>query len=378
MRSNVSLSATQRPVAELSPSAWDVVVIGAGPAGGAAAAALAAGGVQVLLVDRLKFPREKVCGDGLVPESITALKRIGIDEDIRALGFNCPGYTLVSPSGAFVDLKSEVTVLPRRVLDNAIAAKSVENGAAFAQGDFKGVHIQSDGELECIVDDRRFRSRVLIVAPGADLGALATLGIKPTKPEGVAIRQYFRASRGPNRPYFFLREDFLPGYAWIFPAGDDYYNVGCGRFLTTARKFNSSLVAAYDAFLKEDPVARDLVGSASEKTPIRGASLRCGMRSLEHAQKGRVLLAGEAIGTTISGWGEGVSKAMETGLLAAEVALSALRANDFALLENYRKRLDKEIKPDIDRHTRVTAFFNRAWTANLLVQVVRRIPGNWL
>jgi flavin-dependent dehydrogenase len=91
-----------------------------------------------------------------------------------------------------------------------------------------------------------------------------------------------------------------------------------------------------------------------------------------------MLLVGEAIGTTITGWGEGVSKAMETGLLAAEVVASACRAKDFKKLEDYPKRLAREIKPEIDKHTRVTFFFNRAWTANLLVAAARAMPGRFL
>jgi flavin-dependent dehydrogenase len=102
------------------------------------------------------------------------------------------------------------------------------------------------------------------------------------------------------------------------------------------------------------------------------------MSTTGHAQKDRVLLVGEGIGTTIPGWGEGVSKAMETGLLAAEITLAAFRANDFDKLQEYPERLANEIKREIDKHARITFMFNRRWTANLLVTLAKIMPGKWL
>jgi menaquinone-9 beta-reductase len=250
----------------------------------------------------------------------------------------------------------------------------VANGAVFAQAQFHAAHPRPGGDMECTLDNQKLHCRVLIVAPGADLSSLRALGMSPgvNKPEGVAIRRYYRSSGGPDRPLFFLREAFLPGYAWIFPLRDRCYNVGCGRFLATARRPGTSLASAFDMFLREDPVARELVSRAQESTPLRGAVLRCGMPTINYARRDRVLLVGEALGTTIPGWGEGISKAMETGLLAAEVTLAAFQNSDFTKLEDYPRRLAAEIKPAFARHAWVTSFFSRRWTANLLVALARR------
>jgi geranylgeranyl reductase family protein len=367
---------SQHSVAEMTNPNWDVIIIGAGPAGGTAATWLSSQKIKVMLVDRTKFPREKVCGDALVPEAMKALERIDLANEVRSHGTTLPGYTLVSPSGSSVNLNSPVTLLPRQALDSLVAHKAIANGATFVHGQFCGAKARPDGMVECNLENKIFQCRVLILAPGADLSLLRSLGITPPlqKPEGVAIRRYYRSARGPERPYFFLNEEFLPGYAWIFPMGDNFYNVGCGRFLSTSKKFETSLTSAFDKFLQTDSVAQELVSSAEEMTPLRGSSLRCGMPTIEYAQQNRMLLVGEAIGTTIPGWGEGISKAMETGLLAAEVAHSALQANNFDKLKDYPRRLAREIKPDIAKHSRVTWFFNRPWTANLLVTAARLLP----
>jgi flavin-dependent dehydrogenase len=266
----------QRPLGDVTDLAWDVIVVGAGPAGGATAAKLAAHGLKVLIVDRDKFPREKICGDGLVPEAMEALQRIGLEKEIRSHSIMLPGYTLVGPSGSSVNVNTEITMLERRELDALIAAKAVGNGAVFAQAQFHSMQTRANGNLECTLDSKTFQCRVLIVATGADLSSIRTLGLSPriNKPEGVAIRRYYRSSTGPETPVFFLRKDFLPGYAWIFPLGNNYYNVGGIRFATSARKFDASLASAFGTFLKEDRVASELVSCATETTPLRGASLR--------------------------------------------------------------------------------------------------------
>src|SRR5258708_2342873 len=131
-----SPTVAQSLIGDVSRSMWDAIVVGAGPAGGAAAALLASQGAAVLLVDRAKFPREKVCGDGLVPEAMDALRKIGLVEQVRACARTLPGYVLVGPSGSSAERDVEISMLPRRTLDALIAAKAVANGAVFAQARF--------------------------------------------------------------------------------------------------------------------------------------------------------------------------------------------------------------------------------------------------
>jgi menaquinone-9 beta-reductase len=368
----------QQPIADLGRATCDVIVAGAGPAGGASAALLASQGLEVLLVDRARFPREKVCGDALVLEALEALQRIGLEAEVRSQAVRFPSYTLVSPQGAAVSFNNEISLLPRRKLDALIAGKAVADGATFAQGQLRSAQAASGGDMVCMIDDQELHCRVLVLAPGADLSLLQALGMSASpKPEEVAMRQYYRSRRGPDRPSFFLKEAFLPGYAWIFPMGQNCYNVGCIRFLSRADRPRPPLRSAFDDFLQSEPLAKELVSQAEEATPLRGGSLRCGMHAPAEARRGRILVAGEAIGSTIPGWGEGVSTALQTGLLAAEVTQEAFRESDFSRLAEYPRRLKSEVKRGFAKHARFTVFFNRPWTANLLINLARMAPAKW-
>ena len=105
---------------DLLPPQCDVLVVGAGPAGSACAQALARAGHDVLLVDQHAFPRDKVCGDGLIPDSHGALKRLGVWEEVAALAQPVPHVRCVGPRGGQVDVPGQLSVLPRKVLDHVL------------------------------------------------------------------------------------------------------------------------------------------------------------------------------------------------------------------------------------------------------------------
>src|SRR6185295_11153773 len=109
----------------------DVLVAGAGPAGSAAAIALARAGKRVILCDRSEFPRDKACGDGLIADSIAALKTLGIDRDVADASYRTSGLLTISPGGTEVRFSSTFWVLPRRQLDDLIFHAALDAGAAF-------------------------------------------------------------------------------------------------------------------------------------------------------------------------------------------------------------------------------------------------------
>ena len=130
-----------------STRAWDVAVVGAGPAGSTLAAHLASRGRHVLLLDRDRFPREKVCGDGLIPDALAALGRLGLAEEVAAAGYRSSRVTIWSPSRLAVDLPGTFVTLKRLVLDALIARAAVRRGAAFAHGRVVALEYSEPGEV---------------------------------------------------------------------------------------------------------------------------------------------------------------------------------------------------------------------------------------
>ncbi|MBI5440263.1 MAG: geranylgeranyl reductase family protein [Deltaproteobacteria bacterium] len=337
----------QLPAAALPDRLWDAVVVGAGPAGSAAAAELASRGYEVVLLDEKAFPREKVCGEGLLSDAVAALQRLGAWEAVREAGHTLKKLSVFSPSRFEVEAKSEYLTLRRARLDELLARHAASRGALFAEGRAVGVVPEGEGVRVAVLGPDRveLRARATVLATGPRLGLLKQLGMAPPewRPEALAVRCRVRSPVALERLVASYDASILPGYAWIFPLGGGDYNLGCGFFRGGFRRDLPNLATAFGIFVREFPLARELVEEGEVVTPLAGAPLRCGLRTPGNARRGPVLAAGEAIGATLPFTGEGIGKALETGELAAKALDAALKAGDLDLLELYPRALRKEL-----------------------------------
>lgn len=364
----------QTPVGALEDRTWDAVIVGAGPAGCVAASDLAEAGLRVLLIERHSFPRDKVCGDGLLPDALRILERLGVAEQVLALGHESRVTRIFSPSRIWVDLPGRFVSLPRRELDSILAGRATRSGATLAHGRVSA--IEPDGPAGVTV---RFaegagavRARVGILATGADVSLLRPLGmvLRP-EPSAVALRCYIRSAVEAEDWVVSLDRAVLPGYAWIFPMGNGIYNVGVGAFSQHKTSHRLDLHRMLKDFLAQFPLARTLLECGEAVSRPVGARLRCGLIGSTGHATGRIVAIGEAIGATYPFTGEGVGKAMETGAIAAEHAARVLRGEDETALEKLPAEITSRLGPRYRGYFVAERWLSHAWLTDLLAARAR-------
>jgi geranylgeranyl reductase family protein len=375
------------------PPRCDVLVVGAGPAGSAAAQLLARAGRSVVLVDAHAFPRDKVCGDGLIPDAHRALARLGVLEAVMAEARSSTALTCVAPRGGRIDVPGRLAVLPRKRLDDLICRAAVAAGARmFAPLRFIAP-LRADGDTSRVVgarlkhgdDEHEIRCRWLILATGAQPQATIAAGACERRtPSAIALRGYVRNARMNSRITSLevvWHKRLAPGYGWIFPCGGDLFNIGVGvaqshegdKNARQAMK-NMNLREVFAAFQAIYAPAKELVESgewqADAGQELKGAPLRCSLAGAQLSAPG-LLVTGEAAGSTYAFTGEGIGKAMETAMHAAEAILAG--DDDAKVRADYEARVNA-LKPRFDVYEKANRANAHPWLIDLLVWSARRSP----
>jgi menaquinone-9 beta-reductase len=354
---------------------WDVAIVGAGPAGATAAAHLARAGHRVVLLDRHRFPRDKVCGDAIIADTIAALSRLRALGDVQARAYSSKVISVYSPSRVCVDLPGQFLTLKRVVLDALIAARAASEGASLGQATVTGVATGSDhvrlalrGQTTPIV------ARFVVLATGADVALQHRLARTDPSPSAIALRCYVRSRARIDRPIISYDRAILPGYAWIFPLPDQEYNIGCGVFFRRVIQEEINLRSIFHRFVETFPEAREIVREGGELTAMKGARLRSGLSGRDAVCVPRVLAIGESIGATLPFTGEGIGKAMETGELAAETPHQALAAGDPRVLSTFGHRVSTELRPRYLGYLVAERWLSRPWLNDLIARRTQRSP----
>lgn len=321
----------------------DVIVVGAGPAGSAAATYLARSGLTVSLLEKSSFPRDKVCGDGLTPRGTKQLIKLGIDiseeagwSHQRGLRFWANGRHWDLDWPELADYPGYGVTRQRSDFDQLLADNAVSAGATLYQRTQVNAPI-IDPVSNRIVgvttkDGRRFSAPTVVAADGNSTRLSIAMGINRREklPMGVAVRTYYHSPLH-DSPYIESwpqlwdgkpgESNLLPGYGWIFPMGDGTCNVGLG-ILNTSNAFGR---IDYRQMLKTwmDNTPQEWGFRDENQTGrIRGAALPMAFNRTPHYSRG-LLLVGDAGGMVSPFNGEGIPYAMEAAEMAAETIADA-------------------------------------------------------
>jgi len=370
----------------------DVLIVGAGPAGIAAAITALRNGRSVLVVDRATFPRDKICGDGLTTAALRELDALGLDPATVPSWIDVDEALVRSPSGREVVFPFPDgaglygAVCRRRDLDLALVQHARSLGIEIIEGvAFTSLTETPDHNLVVVDGVGTVQSNWVIAADGMWSAVRKAVGAAQPgyRGEWHAFRQYFRSvsPQAASQLVVWFEPDLLPGYAWSFPLGDGSANVGFG--IQRGGSYSVPAMAAVWRDLLQRPHVREFLGpDAVAEGPHRAWPIpaRVDAITLTHH---RTLFVGDAAAATDPMTGEGIGQALATGRWAAE-AIAANTDSPVRVCGEYEHIVHDELAVDHRFAEQLTSILRRPWGARGAVRVAgatawtRRNFARWL
>lgn len=333
---------------------WDAAIVGAGPAGCAAAITLAKSGQRVVMVDRAQFPRPKACGDGLTAGALRLLEGLGLDPTPISTWMAVEDVCIRSPSGRIVEFPLPrkdgqfAAVVPRAELDNALVEQAKAVGVVLIEGAGCKGAVEDDSQVALEVEDNEtVCARYAIAADGMWSPTRKFLGLAHDGYRGDwhAFRQYWSdvAPSASRALWVWFEEEILPGYVWSFPLPDGRANVGFG-----VRRGGPVAVGEMGK-LWRDLVERDhiravLGDGAAPEAAHRAWPIPARIDKVQLTGR-RTMFVGDAAAATDPMSGEGIAQALLTGIGAASAVL-ADSADAAQVMANYRRFVRRELFAD--------------------------------
>ncbi len=363
----------------------DVLIVGAGPAGTAAAIALQNSGRSVTVIDKAAFPRDKCCGDGLTTLALRELETLGLEPERVAGWFDVDAALLRSPSGREVEVPLPDTglyaaVAPRRSLDDELVQLARRRGAVIHDGHaFSRLDISANDHVTVEVEDlATIRARYVIAADGMWSPVRKAIGanIDGYRGEWHAFRQYVGNVTGPaaHRLIVWFEEDLLPGYAWSFPLPGNRANIGFGVLRDGDRRVRDMAELWRDLLAR--PHVVEALGPDAELEGRHTAwpiPARIDELSLT---SGRVLFVGDAAAATDVMTGEGIGQALLTGRLAAEAIVHGGAMQPDAVRSRYEREVERHLFADHRMSKRLGAVLKHPAGARGAIRIVAG-SGEW-
>ena len=365
---------------------YDVIVIGAGPAGSAIATLLAQDGYSVLMLEKGVFPRDKVCGDFVSPKGLFYLQKLGCYEEIAGRGYTPIQQVAVHLNGSKLYEGSLphlpaylpfAHAIPRNELDEILFRRAQNVGVVTVEAcqvsGFQATSdmVQVEGQVAKV--KKRFTGRVIVGADGANSVVAKCADLTMNDPRYVfpSIRGYCRGLLS-DEAILFVDEEFFPGFGWIFPVRGDLSNIGVGMVKEALSKHQ---ISVKDFFKKFEVFVKSLARKGGKTVEIE-APKGWPIKSYGGARRNyfeRGLLIGEAACFVDPLSGEGIPLALESAELGFETLKLAFDQGDFSLttLSTYERRWRERWDPDLKVSDLVVTLIRNRYLLKLWIQSFR-------
>jgi len=369
---------------------YDIIIIGAGPAGSTAALYANKLGLKTILLDKTSFPRDKICGDALSGKSVRYMRDLNIlDEVPRLNGSRINRITFGSPAHKQFDINLAQSkdpekiksgfVIPRETFDDFLF-KNAKN-ITETKEDFNVTDLIFNNKQIVGVEGKINKQKEKLYAPiilgcdGAKSIVTRKLGFHSEDGENtaIAIRCYYEGVEGlTDQIELHFVDEVLPGYFWLFPAGDNVANIGIGLSKKDAKKDERKLTEILDEVTQSDYFKNRFKNAKKLEKP-KGWSLPLGRIKRPNHGDGFMLL-GDAAGLVDPFTGEGIGNAMASAKFAIDVSNKALKSNDFSkqMFSEYNRMLWDDLGSELKTSTKLQDLANYRMLLNLIINKASR------
>ncbi len=351
---------------------FDVVIVGAGPAGSTCALSLANSGLKVAMVDKATFPRDKICGDAIPGLAVKTLQQLNINY-VQALDL-MPEKCVTKRSHFWINDEEYIEIkwvnkaytCARLDFDYQLfkLVKHETNTQVFQGYTLKNIVRRDDIiELECS-PILKLNAKIVIGCDGAH--SLVNKQLANYKMDlhhyGGAVRAYYKNVEGLEEDCteIYIQKKHLPGYFWLFPLPDGRANVGLGMHSTHISRQKINLKKAFQEFIDASPILSEKLKNSQLQGKLNGFGLPFGSKKMQVSGE-RFLLAGDAASLVDPATGDGIGQAIYSGKLAAEQALQCFQQQHFDadFMRKYDKALYDKLWSELRTRTMVQRTVSR-------------------
>ena len=371
---------------------YDVIVVGGGPGGTAAASFLGLKGKKVLLLEKESWPRDKTCGDALSGKSVGILNELGLSEQLEKADHSVVnGLTFSSPNGTLVRIPFNISekdiskgYVSRRMVSDYIMWQSAKKHCDAHDGMSVTAVVRDNNKIAGVKAkgkdgvEHEFRGKIIIGADG--VSSLVAREIRGTDVDPdhtcIAYRAYYSGITGMDQSLeIHFVKSCMPGYFWIFPLENSLANVGVGMLMSDMKKGNVNLQKAMLDAISANPLFKERFASAKLVSPIKAWTLPFGSKKRK-VHDDNVMLIGDAAGLVDPFSGEGQGNALLSGKLAALMAAEALDANDTsaAFLAKYDKQLWDAVWNELQSSYNMQKLGRIEWLLNFVIGKAAKSP----